>query len=95
HGTEPRSLDPGEERVLWARLVPMTRLLRRKLPLGVTLEAPGYGRVEARRGQPHVTLTGPPGELLLFVSGRQRAARVDASGEQDALARLAAARLGL
>jgi uncharacterized protein (TIGR03085 family) len=92
---EPRSLDSGEERALWARLAPMARLVRRRLPVGVTLEAPGFGRVEARPGEPHVTVTGPPGELLLFVSGRQGSARVHASGPPDARTRLEAARLGL
>lgn len=91
----PRMLDPGEERALWARLAPMARLVRRRLPVGVTLEAPGFGRVEARRGEPHVTVTGPPGELVLFVTGRRRAARVDLSGPPDAVSRLEAARLGL
>lgn len=92
---EPRTLDPGEERALWARLAPMARLVRRKLPIGVTLEAPGFGRVEARAGEPHVTVSGPPAELVLFVCGRQRAARVQASGPPDARSRLEAARLGL
>jgi uncharacterized protein (TIGR03085 family) len=90
----PRTLDPGEERTLWARLVPMARLVRRRLPVGVTLEAPGFGRVKARRGEPHVTVTGPPGELVLFATGRRRAARVDVSGPPDAVSRLEAARLG-
>jgi uncharacterized protein (TIGR03085 family) len=92
---EPRSLDDGETRALWARVSPMARLLRRRLPGGVTLEAPGSGRVVARRGQPQVTVTGPPGELLLFLSGRQDVARVETSGPPDAVARLRSAALGL
>jgi uncharacterized protein (TIGR03085 family) len=91
----PRTLDPGEERALWRRIVPMTRLMRRRLPVGVTLEATGFGRVEVRPGDPHVTVKGPPGELVLFMSGRQRVARVDVSGPPDAVARLQATRLGV
>ena len=60
-----------------------------------TLEAPGFGRIEARRGTPHVHLLGPPGELLLFVFGRQDVARVEVSGPPDAAERLRTARLGL
>ncbi len=90
---EPRALDPAEERALWARLSPMARLARRRLPVGATFEAPGFGRVEARPGEPHVTVTGRPGELLLFLFGRQDVARVEMSGPPDAIARLRAARL--
>ncbi len=92
---EPRTLEPGEGRVLWARLALMARLVRRRVPVGVSLEAPGFGRVEVREGDPHVTVSGPPGELVLFVSGRQRVARVEVSGPSDAAAVLTAARLGI
>lgn len=94
-GWEPRQLDPDEERVLWGRLGSMARLVRRRLPVGVTLEAPGFVQVEVRPGAPHVTVKGAPGELVLFMSGRQRAARVEMTGPQDAQAQLQAAHLGL
>ncbi len=94
-GAEPRTLDPGEERALWARLPLMARLVRRRVTAGMTLEAPGFGEVEVRAGDPHVTVSGPPDELVLFVSGRQRAARVTVSGPPDAVAVLTAARLGI
>lgn len=92
---KPRSLDPAQERALWRRLVPMARLVRRRLPVGVSLAAPGIGRVEVRPGEPHLTVTGSPGELVLFLSGRQRVARADVSGSPDAVARLSSARLGI
>lgn len=94
-GWKPRTLDPGEERALWTRLVPMARLGRRGFPVAATLEAPGFGRVVVRPGEPHVTVTGPPGELALFMSGRQRVARVEISGPPDAVSQLRAARLGV
>jgi uncharacterized protein (TIGR03085 family) len=94
-GWTPRALDPGEERALWARLGLMARLLGRRFPAGVTLVAPGFGQVRARAGEPHVTVTGPPGELVLFMSGRQRAAAVDVAGPEDVVARVKDARLGL
>ncbi len=91
----PRALDHGEEAVLWARSRALARLVRRRLPVGVTLVAPGFGQVEVRRGDPHVTVSGPPGEIILYLTGRQRAAQVEVSGPPDAVARLAAAPLGL
>jgi uncharacterized protein (TIGR03085 family) len=94
-GWEPRALDPAEEAALWRRVVPMARLARRRLPVATTLEAPGFGRIEARPGVPHVTVVGPPGELLLFVSGRQDVARVELSGPPESVASLREARLGL
>ena len=90
-----RQMDPAEERALWKRLSMLARLSRWRLPVGVTLEAPGFGRVEARPGTPHVHLVGPPGELLLFMFGRQDVARVEVSGPPDAAERLRTARLGL
>lgn len=90
----PRSLDAAEEQALWARLRTMARLWRRRLPVAVTLDAPGYGSVAAGPGAPQVTVTGPPGELLLFIFGRQDVARVELSGPDTAVARLKSARLG-
>jgi len=34
-------------------------------------------------GDPVSTLTGPPSELVLFLSGRQRVSRVDVTGDQS------------
>lgn len=92
---EPRSLDPAQERVLWQRLRGFARLAGRRVPCGLSAEAPGFGRVRVRSGEPHATLAGPPSELLLYLSGRQRAARVEASGAEAALSALHAARLGI
>ncbi len=91
----PRRLDARSERLLWARLRWLSLLARRRVPCGLTLEAPDVGRVVVRSGEPHVTLTGRPGELVLFMTGRQRAADVEADGPADAEAALRGARLGL
>jgi uncharacterized protein (TIGR03085 family) len=94
-GWEPRALDPGEERFLWRRVGAMRVLARLRVRDGLTLVAPGHGSVVVRQGDPHVTVTGPPGELLLYMTGRRHASRVDRAGPPDALARLDEARLGL
>ena len=41
---------------------------------------------QVRKGEPAVVLTGEPAELLLYVSGRRKAARVEVSGDPDAVA---------
>jgi uncharacterized protein (TIGR03085 family) len=94
-GWDVRPIDPAEERALWTRLSVVARLSRWRLPVGLTLEAPGFGRVRARPGAPHVQLKGTPGELTLFMLGRQDVARVDVAGPPDAVERLRTARLGL
>jgi hypothetical protein len=49
----------------------------------------------AHKGTPVVTVTGEPGELLLFASGRQDAARVELEGDKEAVARVSTAELGM
>lgn len=94
-GWEPRVLDAGLERALWSRLKMMGRTLMRRSPVGVTLRAPGFGEVTARAGEPHVTVTGGPGELVLFAFGRQAATRVETDGDPQAISQLRQAQLGL
>lgn len=91
-GWEPRTLDGALERTLFSRLRLMARLARS--PVGLVLEAPGYGQVTVRRGSPSATLVGPPSELLLFVFGRDPAVRIEKTGDDEALARLGDATFG-
>jgi len=54
------------------------------------------GRIaHVREGAPTATLTGRPGELTLFLSGRQTAAHVEPGGPPDAVTALRAARFGI
>jgi uncharacterized protein (TIGR03085 family) len=92
-GWEPRELDDGQRRALWRTVKFTARLGLRKLHVPVLVEAPGLGSVTIGDGAPGTTLTGEPGELALFVSGRQRAARVDVTG--DAAETLRTAALGM
>lgn len=91
----PRTLDPALESVLWRRLRGLAFLARRRVPGGLVITAPGRGSLTVQTGEPGVTLTAPPGELLLFMTGRQQAAAVEADGPADAVRRLQEARLGL
>jgi uncharacterized protein (TIGR03085 family) len=95
---EPRTLDPVTTRALWHGVGGLARLALRKFPGQVEIEAPGSGQARGGAGGadgPVVRLTGPPGELVMFLTGRQRAARVEVSGPEETAERLRTARLGL
>ena len=94
-GWEPRQLDQGLERALWGRVKLMARAARRAAPVGLVLEAPGYGRVVVKSDTPSVTVTGPPSELLLLLFGRSPAVRLDMAGDDDAVAQVRQAKFGL
>ncbi|KOG51310.1 hypothetical protein ADK76_36705 [Streptomyces griseoflavus] len=91
----PRELDPVFSDALWSRLEKLARLLGRRSPVGLVLRRPNGQTAVAHRGTPVVTATGGPGELVLFVYGRQSAADVELDGDKDAVARVLEARLGL
>jgi uncharacterized protein (TIGR03085 family) len=90
-----RTLEPGLEEALWARLRTMSKLLLRRVPGGLVLDATGYGRHVARAGSPEVTVHGAPGELLLWASGRKSAAAVTLDGPTEAVAAVEQASFGL
>jgi uncharacterized protein (TIGR03085 family) len=94
-GWEPRELDPGQQAALWRGVAFTARLGLRRLHIPVLVRAPGFGEVTVGGDTPRATLTGDPGELALFVSGRQRAARVEVDGPPDATQRLRTAALGI
>ncbi len=95
--TEPRVLGRGHELALWQAVTVMGRLLARKAPTGVVVVAEGFGRAAVkgpgRRGT--VVLRGRPGELLLFLFGRQEVADVAREGAAADLAALRTASLGI
>lgn len=91
---EPRELETGEEQALWRSLSRFARILRLRLRGGLTVVAPGLGSMVVRSGEPHATLTGRPGELVLFLTGR-RGAQVEVAGPPTALEALEKANLSL
>lgn len=92
---QPRRLPAGEQDVLWSRLTRLGRLLARACPVGVVLRRRDTGESSvARAGEPSVTLTGEPLELLMRLYGR-RAVVIDLEGSDDALQRFETARFGL
>lgn len=94
-GWSPRALDPGLQDALWRRLRRMARFVLRRFPAVVVLDAGEYGAATGGAGGPRVTVSGDPGELTLFLSGRQAHAQVRLDGDEAAAARLSTARLGV
>jgi uncharacterized protein (TIGR03085 family) len=90
----PRELDPGEERALWRSTRLLGAIALRRLGVPVTVRATGVGSFSVGR-DPQVTIAGPAGELALFLSGRQRAARVEVTGSEADAERVRKARLGI
>ncbi|MEV4998457.1 TIGR03085 family metal-binding protein [Streptomyces niveus] len=91
----PRELDKVFSNALWARLEKGARMMGRKSPVGLVLRRPDGQTAVAHRGSPVVTVTGEPSELLLFVFGRQDAARVEVEGDKEAVDKVQRAKLGM
>jgi uncharacterized protein (TIGR03085 family) len=84
------------ETVLWTNLGRSHRFMTRGVKgVGVDLEAPGRTPVRARHRDRVVTITGRPGEVLLYLFGRRGAAHVEISGSPEDRAALEDASLGL
>ncbi|WP_433386603.1 TIGR03085 family metal-binding protein [Micromonospora sp. KLBMP9576] len=91
----PRDLPAGLSAALWKRASGMARLALRRFPAAVLIQAPGHGEVSAGRGGDPVRVVGAPGELILFLSGRQRVSRVQIDGPAALADRLRSAHLGM
>lgn len=97
NGYGPRATRPAMEAVLW-RNVRLARwfLARRLRGAGLELQWAGTTRtLRARGGDPVVRLVGHPGELLLYLFGRQDAAHVDISGPSAGVQTVRRAHLGM
>jgi uncharacterized protein (TIGR03085 family) len=97
-GWQPREISAEFAAALWSRVRPQARLVLRRTPATVTVTAPGFGRISAGRGghiSDRVDLVGPPGELLLFLMGRQDHARVEIAGPEQITSRMRHARYGI
>lgn len=95
NGRAPRTDRPDLDDALWSFVKRGARLqLRKAKGVRVELVAPGHGSVAVGSG-PTATLTGAPGELTLYLNGRRGAAKVERSGDAEALQILEAAHLGI
>lgn len=94
-GWTPRTLGPDLRAALWRQVRQTARLSLRRVGARVTVVAPGLGQATIGSGDAKATLTGEPGELILFLTGRQRAARVEVTAGRALGERLRTARLGV
>lgn len=92
-----RGLGPEREAALWRNLGQAPWWLARRLHgVGLNLRWAGTDNVvRARRGSPRACLTGPPGELLLYLFGRQDVAEVEVSGPDAAVAAVGRTTFGM
>jgi uncharacterized protein (TIGR03085 family) len=97
NGEGPRHAAPMLDDVIWSGLAFAGKMSARAVKdAGLELIDPaGHRRRTIRKGAPTVTMTGPPGELTLFLSGRKDAAQVELDGDAEAVARVRAARFGI
>ena len=91
-GWEPRQVSSELADALWARVGPGG--MAKKIPATIVITSPGRADMVGGNG-PRLILAGDPGELIMFGAGRQRAARVEISGDAALAAPLRAAPLGV
>jgi uncharacterized protein (TIGR03085 family) len=97
NGRGPRTNEPAMDAALWrcVSLAPwfLTRRLRRA---GLALHWAGSATtVRARPGHPVAHISGPPGELLLYLFGRQEAAQIEVEGPAVAVEAVRHTRFGM
>ncbi len=95
NGTGPRGLSAEMDAALWRNVRRGGRFLGRRLR-GCGLEVAWAGeRITVRSGLPVARLSGAPGELLLYLFGRQDAADVLLGGPPDAVAAVRRTHFGM
>ncbi len=96
NGQGPRPADPELDEQLWNSLKASAFIARRKVKgAGLVLRTPDGREREVKSLEPRVVVTGTPGELALFMSGRQEAADVTFDGTNEAIALIRATKLGI
>jgi uncharacterized protein (TIGR03085 family) len=91
-GWEPRAISRELADALWKRVGPGG--MAKKVGATVVITSPGRADKQGGTG-PLLTLAGDPGELTMFGAGRQRATRVEITGDAALADQLRSARLGI
>ncbi len=95
-GWQPRDLPAGYQRALFKQVSRRSRLVLRKFKAVIHVEAPGFGAARGGAGGLEtVRILGTPGELLLFLFGRQAHSAAAVDGPAVLVERLQRARLGI
>jgi uncharacterized protein (TIGR03085 family) len=97
NGRRPRATEDAMDEALWGNVRRAAWFLTRRLRgAGLELQwARDPQTVRTRRGKPTARVTGPPGELLLYLFGRQEAAQVEVDGPAAAVEAVRRARFGM
>jgi len=98
NGLAPRdSLTPALEAALWRNVRQGSRFLSRRLSeVGLEISWAGTDELlRVRKADLTARLCGPPSELLLFIFGRQAAARVELTGPEEAVATVRRTHFGM
>ena len=97
NGRGPRTNSPEMDVALWHNVSRARWFLTRRVRgAGLELEWAGTANtVRARRGEPTVRIVGLPGELLLYLFGRQGSAQVELIGPADAVETVGRTRFGM
>jgi len=95
-GETPRTISPEMDAILWKMLGFGARMSKKRCgaPRSSWQTPDGRERVVSTDGGP-VTLSGLPGELTLFMSGRKEAAEITLDGDATAIAIVRAANFGV
>ncbi len=93
----PARSTPALDEALWRNVRRGGRHLTRRIrDVGLDVEWPETGeQMSVRSGEPRARISGSPGELLLYVFGRQPVAQVEVSGASDAVAVVRRTHLGM
>ena len=86
-GWQPRDLDRDFASALWRAVRITGRLTLRRAGVPVKVVSEGYGSFTVG-DDPVATVSGPPGELALFLTGRKENAQVSVDGDDLRDARL-------
>ena len=95
NGEGPRPPDAEREEALWSWLSRLGRVFTRRVGAGVRVRTPDGRERDLKRGDAVAVLSGPASEMVLYLTGRRRAARVELSGDTGAVAALERAHLSL
>lgn len=96
-GRGPRTNEQAMDEALWRNVGRAPWFLARRLRgAGLELRWAGTAKtVRARRGEPAACVAGSPGELLLYLFGRQGVAHVEVSGPAAAVDAVRGAQFGM
>ncbi len=94
-GWRPRTFDKDTTAALTSLVdSTLSKLAVRSSSVGVVAQVPGAQPIVLKKGEPSVTVTGQPGEILLWLSGRD-AGEVELTGDPGAVATLRQSKRGM